>query len=133
VQDLVVGGNRGGVGRLDGACSTSAWVTSLSRTTAMPVESLLLMWLPAMPVYTSRTLQPAIISTSAMAREIEFTVASMLITMPRLRPVDSCEPMPEHAQPPLGIQFADDGDDLGGADVEADDQVAFGFLAHELS
>jgi hypothetical protein len=39
---------------------------------------------------------------------------------------------PEHAQPPLGIEFADDGDDLGGADVEADDQVAFGFFAHQL-
>jgi hypothetical protein len=39
---------------------------------------------------------------------------------------------PEYAQPPLGIEFANDGDDLGGADVEADDQVTFGFFAHQL-
>ena len=38
----------------------------------------------------------------------------------------------KYAQPPFAIQFADDGDDLRGADVKADDQVTFCFFAHQL-
>jgi len=38
----------------------------------------------------------------------------------------------EHRELPLGIEFGGDGDDLRGADVEADDEVAFAFLAHDF-
>jgi hypothetical protein len=49
VQNLVIGRDRRGVGRLDGTLDI-VLRDLLVRTTAMPLESLLLMWLPAMPV-----------------------------------------------------------------------------------
>ncbi len=63
------------------------------------------------------------------------TVASMLTTTPFLRPLSLFSsnwwlPMPRIDQLALGIQLGHHRDDFRGADVEADYQVVFRFLAH---
>ncbi len=60
----------------------------------MPGEFLHCTWLPEIEAYTERISQPAISSASSTARWIDCTVDSMSTTTPRLRPRDSCEPMP---------------------------------------
>ena len=94
----------------------------------MPCEFRLRTWLPAMPAYTEWISQPAISSASSIARWIDCTVDSMLTTTPFFRPRDGCEPMPIDLDRAVGVHLADDRDDLRRADVEADDQVAVGFL-----
>src|SRR5688572_4822420 len=60
----------------------------------MPCELRHWMWLPEIEAYTERISQPAISSASSIARWIDWTVDSISTTTPRLRPRDSCEPMP---------------------------------------
>ena len=69
----------------------------------MPCELKLLMWLPAIPVYTSRILQSAINSASSSARWIALTVVSMLTTTPFFRPREGWLPMPMISNPPSGL------------------------------
>ena len=83
--------------------STSIWLISLSLMANMPCELKLLMWLPAMPVYTSRILQSAISSASSSARWMALTVASMLTTTPRRRPRDGLVPMPMISSSPSSL------------------------------
>src|SRR5262249_2819102 len=81
-------------------CSTSAWVTSLSRIATTPCELRLRTWLPAMPANTEWISQPAISSASSTARCMDWTVDSMLTTTPFLRPREGCEPMPSTSMEP---------------------------------
>src|SRR5882724_5542372 len=74
--------------------STSVCVTSLSLIATIPVESKLLIWLPAIPVKTRSILQSAMSSASSSVRWIALTVDSMFTTTPFFRPLDSCAPMP---------------------------------------
>ncbi len=69
----------------------------------MPCELKLLMWLPAIPVITSRILQSAISSASSSARWIALTVDSMLTTTPFFRPRDGCWPRPMISIRPSGV------------------------------
>src|ERR1700722_10328927 len=75
-------------------CSTSLWVTSLSRIATTPCELRLRTWLPAIPAYTEWISQPAISSASSTARCMDCTVDSMLTTTPFFRPREGCEPRP---------------------------------------
>src|SRR5215470_15459443 len=75
-------------------CSTSPWLTSLSRTPTTPCEFRLRTWLPAMPANTEWISHPAISSASSTARCMDWTVDSMLTTTPFFRPREGCEPMP---------------------------------------
>src|SRR3569833_1339972 len=91
--------------------STSIWLISLSLMANMPCELKLLMWLPAMPVYTSRILQSAISSASSSARRMRAHADDL-----------------EHA---LVVDLGNDADDLGRADVETDDEVfGISWLTH---
>ena len=53
-----------------------------------------MMWLPAMPTYTERISQPAICPAVVTACWMDFTVSSMLTTMPLRSPLDSLSPIP---------------------------------------
>ena len=90
----------------------------------MPVELKLRMWLPAMPVKTRWILQSAISSASSSARWMAFTVASMFTTTPFFRPRDSWRAHADHVEAAVEREVGDERDDLGGADVERDDQIA---------
>ena len=90
----------------------------------MPCELRLRTWLPAMPAYTEWISQPAMSSASSTARWIDCTVDSMLTTTPFFRPREGCEPRPITSMRAVGADLADQRDHLGGADVEAHDQVA---------
>src|SRR5215468_9549079 len=81
-------------------CSTSPWLTSLSRTPTTPWELRLRTWLPAMPANTEWISQPAMSSASSTARWIDCTVDSMLTTTPFLRPREGCEPRPSSSIEP---------------------------------
>src|SRR5215472_2024173 len=81
-------------------CSTSPWLTSLSRTPTTPCELRLRTWLPAMPANTEWISQPAMSSASSTARWIDCTVDSMLTTTPFLRPREGCEPRPSSSIEP---------------------------------
>src|SRR5689334_14678337 len=81
-------------------CSTSPWLTSLSRTPTTPCELRLRTWLPAMPANTEWISQPAMSSASSTARWIDCTVDSMLTTTPFLRPRERCEPSPSSSIDP---------------------------------
>ena len=85
-----------------------------------------------MPAYTEWISQPAMSSASSTARWIDCTVDSMLTTTPFFRPREGCEPMPMHLDARRRPDFADQRDHLGGADVEADNQIAIGALKHDL-
>src|SRR5574343_1986016 len=80
--------------------SISPGLTSLSLMATIPLELKLRIWLPAIPVYTSFTLQSAISSTSWMTLEIACTVSSILTTTPRDRPRASCAPTPSTLRRP---------------------------------
>src|SRR6185312_8360643 len=84
-------------------CSTSPWLTSLSRTPTTPWELRLRTWLPAMPAYTEWISQPAMSSASSTARWSDCTLDSMLTTTPFFRPRDGCEPTPSTSMPPSGL------------------------------
>src|SRR6184192_3284372 len=81
-------------------CSTSPWLTSLSRTPTTPWELRLLTWEPAMPANTEWISQPAMSSASSTARWIDCTVDSMLTTTPFFRPREGCEPRPKSSIDP---------------------------------
>src|SRR5580658_6136884 len=81
-------------------CSTSPWLTSLSRTPTTPCELRLRTWLPAMPANTEWISQPAMSSASSTARWIDCTVDSMLTTTPFFRPREGCEPNPNSSIEP---------------------------------
>src|SRR5215469_4253884 len=81
-------------------CSTSPWLTSLSRTPTTPWELRLRTWLPAMPANTEWISQPAISSASSTARWIDCTVDSMLTTTPFFSPREGCEPRPSSSIEP---------------------------------
>src|SRR5690242_6841948 len=81
-------------------CSTSPWLTSLSRTPTTPWELRLRTWLPAMPANTEWISQPAMSSASSTARWIDCTVDSMLTTTPFLSPREGCEPRPSSSIEP---------------------------------
>src|SRR5271170_2387169 len=81
-------------------CSTSPWLTSLSRTPTTPCEFRLRTWLPAMPANTEWISQPAMSSASSTARWIDCTVDSMLTTTPFLRPREGWEPRPMTSMEP---------------------------------
>src|SRR5580692_6957885 len=81
-------------------CSTSPWLTSLSRTPTTPWEFRLRTWLPAIPAYTEWISHPAMSSASSTARWIDCTVDSMLTTTPFLSPREGCEPRPSSSIEP---------------------------------
>src|SRR5579863_588337 len=81
-------------------CSTSPWLTSLSRTPTTPWELRLRTWLPAMPANTEWISQPAMSSASSTARWIDCTVDSMLTTTPFFSPREGCEPSPRSSIEP---------------------------------
>src|SRR5579863_352368 len=81
-------------------CSTSPWLTSLSRTPTTPCELRLRTWLPAMSANTEWISQPAISSASSTARWIDCTVDSILTTTPFFRPREGCEPSPSSSIEP---------------------------------
>ena len=114
-------------------CSTSPCVTSLSRTPTTPCELRLRTWLPAMPANTEWISQPAMSSASSTARWMDCTVDSMLTTTPFFRPREGCEPKPEELDRTVGADLPDQRHDLGGADIEADDEIAFRALKHRVS
>ena len=84
----------------------SAWVTSLSLMATMPLELMPRMWLPVMPTLTRVILQSAINSASFKACWMLCTVASMLTTTPRLRPLPGAMPKPAILSWPSGITSA---------------------------
>ena len=69
------------------------------------------------------------LSASRTACLIDATVESMLTITPFFRPRDGWVPMPMMSRP-SGPDLADHGGDLGGPDVQADDDVR-GFSWHE--
>src|SRR5437773_1718866 len=81
-------------------CSTSPWLTSLSRTPTTPWELRLLTWEPAMPANTEWISQPAMSSASSTARWMDCTVDSMLTTTPFFSPREGCEPRPRSSIEP---------------------------------
>src|SRR5580692_1183499 len=84
-------------------CSTSPWLTSLSRTPTTPCEFRLRTWLPAMPANTEWISQPAMSSASSTARWMDCTVDSMLTTTPFFRPLEGCEPTPISSMLPSAV------------------------------
>src|SRR6056297_985926 len=74
--------------------STSDSSTSESRIATAPCECRELTCVPAMPANTEWISQSAISSASSTARWIDCSVDSLSTTMPRLRPLDACEPRP---------------------------------------
>src|SRR5215469_7852677 len=81
-------------------CSTSPWLTSLSRTPTTPCELRLRTWLPAIPANTEWISQPAMSSASSTARWIDCTVDSMLTTTPFFSPREGCDPSPSSSIAP---------------------------------
>src|SRR3984885_5946365 len=81
-------------------CSTSPWLTSLSRTPTTPWELRLRTWLPAMPANTEWISHPAMSSASSTARWIDCTVDSMFTTTPFFSPREGCEPRPSSSIAP---------------------------------
>src|SRR6516162_3684825 len=81
-------------------CSTSPWLTSLSRTPTTPWELRLRTWLPAMPANTEWISQPAMSSASSTARWIDCTVDSMFTTTPFFSPREGWEPRPSSSIEP---------------------------------
>src|SRR5580700_10533236 len=81
-------------------CSTSPWLTSLSRTPTTPCELRLRTWLPAIPANTEWISQPAMSSASSTARWMDCTVDSMLTTTPFFRPREGCDPRPRSSIEP---------------------------------
>src|SRR5215831_825528 len=81
-------------------CSTSPWLTSLSRTPTTPWELRLRTWLPAMPANTEWISQPAMSSASSTARWIDCTVDSIFTTTPFFSPREGWEPRPSSSIEP---------------------------------
>ena len=67
---------------------------------------------------------PAIVCALSMASLIERTVQSMLATMPLRRPRHGTMPDAQDGDAVGRVDLGDDGADLGGPDVEADDDLA---------
>ena len=88
------------------------------------------MWLPEMEAYTERISQPAISSASSTARWIDCTVDSMSTTTPRFMPARFVRADADHFDRLARRVFADQRGDLGGADVEADDQRFVALAIH---
>ena len=80
--------------------------TSLSLIATMPCELKLLMWLPAIPVITSRIFTSAMSSASSSERWMAVTVDSMFTTVPFLRPREGWLPMPMRLSVPSGVTSA---------------------------
>ena len=74
--------------------ATSAGMTSRSLMATMPLLLMPRIWLPVIPVYTRAMRQSAMSSASFRACWMLCTVASMLTTTPRLRPLLGATPRP---------------------------------------
>ena len=72
----------------------------------MPLELMPRMWLPVIPQLTRVILQSAISSASFKACWMLCTVASMLTTTPRLRPLPEAMPRPAILSAPSGMTSA---------------------------
>jgi hypothetical protein len=82
------------------------------------------MWLPAMPVSTSLIFASAISSASSSERWMAFTVDSMLTTTPSSGPARGGCPCRACFSVSSGVISAHQRHDLGGADVEGDQELA---------
>ena len=80
-------------------------------------------WLPAMPAWTEWISHPAISSASSTARWMDWTVDSMSTTTPFFRPRDGMGADADDLDLVIVLQFAHQAGDLGGADIQAHQQV----------
>ena len=86
-----------------------------------------------MPAYTEWISQPAISSASSTARWIDCTVDSMLTTTPFFSPREGCDADADALRSRRRRSISPTmRDHLGGADVEAHDQISVGTLKHDL-
>ena len=69
--------------------SRSSCVTSLFVIGTVPVELILLIWFPAIPVTNDKILCPLVLSASPIDFLIDWTVASISTTIPLFNPFDS--------------------------------------------